>query len=157
MATFEGRYRAQIDEDYVVFIIGFRPNKLWQARRWVPVGLAMPPMVRELRAQAPAAGMLAVSYGIMYGSLTLVQHWRSFEHLTAYAQDAEQRHLPAWRRYNQAWRGNNAVGVFHETYRVRAGEYEAIYVDMPRVGLAAAGDHLAVGSSTTAAERMATG
>jgi hypothetical protein len=38
---------------------------------------------------------------------------------------------------------------------VRAGEYEAIYGNMPRVGLAAVGEHRPVGTtSTTAARRI---
>jgi hypothetical protein len=31
------------------------------------------------------------------------------------------------------------VGIWHETYRVRSGEYEAIYSGMPLFGLAKAG------------------
>jgi hypothetical protein len=30
------------------------------------------------------------------------------------------------------------VGIWHETYRVRAGEYETVYGNMPTYGLAAA-------------------
>ena len=43
--------------------------------------------------------------------------------------------------------------MYHETYRVRAGEYEAVYVDMPAVGLAASGGLRPVGSTSTAAGR----
>jgi hypothetical protein len=46
------------------------------------------------------------------------------------------------------------VGVFHETYRVRAGDYEAIYVNMPRVGLGAAGELDPVGSASRARDRI---
>jgi hypothetical protein len=155
MRSFDGRYRAQLDGDYVVFLIGFRPNKPWQVRRWWPVAMAMRPMVKELQASAPASGLLAASFGVFYGCPAVVQHWRSFEQLERYASAAEALHRPAWQRYNQQLRGNTAVGVFHETYRVAAGDYEAVYVDMPRVGLAAAGQHVPVGSTTTAAERLA--
>ncbi len=150
-----GRFRAQLDGDFVVFLIGFRPNKLWQVHRWWPVFTAMRPMVKELQATAPDSGLLGVSTGFMFGMPTLVQYWRSVEQLQGYASDADARHLPAWRRYNQRLRGNTAVGVYHETFRVRAGEYEAIYVDLPRFGLADAGEHVPVGSTTTAAERLA--
>ena len=37
------------------------------------------------------------------------------------------------------------IGIWHETFRVRAGEYEAIYGNMPRFGLAAAGEHRGLG------------
>lgn len=46
--------------------------------------------------------------------------------------------VPAWRAYNRAVSGNDAVGVWHETFLVPAGQYEAVYRAMPLVGLAAA-------------------
>ena len=33
------------------------------------------------------------------------------------------------------------MGIWHETYKVHAGEYEVIYGNMPRKGLAVAGEH----------------
>jgi hypothetical protein len=52
-------------------------------------------------------------------------------------------------------RASGDVGIWHETYRVRAGEYEAIYGNMPRVGLAGAGELVPVGSTNdTAARRI---
>lgn len=51
-------------------------------------------------------------------------------------------------------RGTGDAGAWHETYRVRAGEYETIYADMPRVGLGRAAEHVPVGSTSTAARRM---
>jgi hypothetical protein len=36
----------------------------------------------------------------------IVQYWRSFEHLEAYARDADQQHWPAWVDFN---RGSGAV------------------------------------------------
>ena len=46
--------------------------------------------------------------------------------------------VPAWRAYDRAVSGNDAVGVWHETFLVPAGQYEAVYRAMPLVGLAAA-------------------
>ena len=47
------------------------------------------------------------------------------------------------------------VGIWHETYLVRAGAYEAIYGNMARIGLAAAGDHVPIARrGETAAERV---
>ena len=52
-------------------------------------------------------------------------------------------------------RASGDVGIWHETYKVRAGEYESVYGNMPRIGLAAAARHLAVGSTAqTAARRI---
>jgi hypothetical protein len=153
MGVSSGRHTARIEGDFVVFLIGFHVNKPWALRRWLPVMAAMPPMVRELR-RAPELGLLGASYGFLFGGPAMVQYWRSFEQLEAYARGPEARHLPAWKRFNQRVRGTDAVGVYHETYRVTAGAYEAVYVDMPVIGLAAASEHAPVGSTSTAAGRL---
>ncbi len=53
MATVNpGRYTAEVGEDgIVVFLIGLRVNRLRALRRWVPVAMAMPKMLRELMTQ----------------------------------------------------------------------------------------------------------
>jgi hypothetical protein len=58
--------------------------------------------------------------------------------------------------FNQQVGRSGDVGIWHETYRVRAGEYEAVYANMPRVGLAGAAEYLPVGSTSTAARRIGT-
>ena len=51
--------------------------------------------------------------------------------------------------------GSDDVGVWHETFLVRAGEYEAVYYAMPPRGLGKAGRlALAVGARATAARRL---
>jgi hypothetical protein len=153
MSTFTGRYRADIEGDFVVFLIGFRPNKIWKVRQWWPVFTAMPKMIKELEQQ-PESGFLGAHQGLMYGGPALVQFWRSFEDLDRFARDPGSLHLPAWRRFNQRVRDSGDVGIWHETYKVRAGEYEAIYGNMPRVGLALTAEHAALGSTSTAAKRI---
>jgi hypothetical protein len=36
------------------------------------------------------------------------------------------------------------VGIWHETYTVASGQYESIYVNMPRLGLGSAMPHVPV-------------
>jgi hypothetical protein len=153
MTTFAGRYQARIDGDFVVFLIGMRINKPWKLREWPFVARAMPKMLKELEEQ-PELGYLGGHQALLYGSLSVVQFWRSFDHLERYARNAQAEHLPAWRKFNQRIRDNGNVGIWHETYKVRAGEYEAIYGNMPRVGLAGIGEHAALGSTSTAARRI---
>ena len=153
MPVASGRHSARVEGDFVVFLIGFRINKPWQVHRWVPVMWAMQPMIWELRRD-PGRGLMATHLGWMFGGFAYVQYWRSFEQLETYARARDAKHLPAWARFNRRLRGNDAVGVYHETYRVRGGEYEGVYVDMPRTGLANAGDHVPVGSSSTASRRL---
>jgi hypothetical protein len=152
MAIFAGRHSGTIDGDFVVFLIGMRVNRPLQVRKWLPVFTAMPRMLRELERD-PASGFLGAAQGFLTTGPVVVQYWRSFEHLERYARDPDAEHLPAWRRFNQAARGTGAVGIWHETYRVRAGEYETIYSDMPRIGLARAAEHRPIGSTSTAATR----
>jgi hypothetical protein len=155
MGIFEGRHSARIEGDFVVFLIGMRINKPWKVHRWLPVFVAMPRMLRDLQRD-PESGFLGGTQGLLTTGPTIVQYWRSFEHLERFARDPGARHLPAWRAFNRLVRGSGDVGIWHETYRVRAGEYEAIYGNMPRVGLARVGEHLPLGSTSTAAARIGT-
>ncbi|MEA2142902.1 MAG: hypothetical protein QOI64_1332 [Solirubrobacteraceae bacterium] len=153
MSIFHGRHSATIEGDFVVFLIGMRINKPWKPHRWLPVFVAMPKMIRELERD-PGSGFLGSSTGFLSTGPTVIQYWRSFEHLERYARNPDARHLPAWRAFNQRVRGSGDVGIWHETYRVRAGEYEAIYGNMPRVGLAKVAEHRPLGTTTSAARRL---
>jgi hypothetical protein len=154
MSVVAGRRVAHLDGDFVVFLIGMRINRPWRPHKWLPVFTAMRPMILEL-ARDPDSGFLGATQGFLAGGPALVQYWRSFEDLDRYARDREARHLPAWRAFNRRVRDSGDVGIWHETYRVRAGEYETIYGNMPRVGLAAVGEHRPIGStSATAARRI---
>ena len=152
MPVFSGRHTAKIDGDFVVLLIGMRVNRPWRVTKWMPVASAMQKMLKELEQQ-PERGLLGYDGALTKGGPGYVQYWRSFEHLDAYARAADAEHLPAWKRFNQAVRDSGDVGIWHETYKVRAGEYEAIYGNMPRVGLAKVGEHLPIGSTAATAAR----
>jgi hypothetical protein len=125
------RMYPQIDGDFVVFIIGMRINKFWKVHKWLPTALAMPRMLKELQ-QRPDSGFL----GVQSAGLVLIQYWRSFEALEAYARNSDGAHWPAWVAFNKRMaRSRGDVGIWHETYRVAAGQYEAIYSGMPPHGL----------------------
>ncbi len=146
----KGRFTAEIDGDFVVFVIGMRFNKLWKVHRWLPPFMAMPKMLRELQAH-PEKGLLGSRMAIGGRTITSVQYWKSFDHLEAFAKNPDDPHLPAWRHFNRTVGAGGDVGVYHETYRVAAGAHEAIYANMPIMGLAAASGHVPVGRSTEAA------
>ncbi|HQN42373.1 MAG TPA: DUF4188 domain-containing protein, partial [Pseudomonadales bacterium] len=79
----------------------------------------------------------------------------SFEQLERFARDPAMTHLDAWKRFNQAVGADGSVGIWHETYLVPAGHHECIYGNMPRTGLAQAGEHLpATGARETAKRRL---
>jgi hypothetical protein len=153
-AIFPGRYAAQIEGDFVIFVIGMRVNRLFRVDKWFPVARAMPKMLAEL-ARNPELGLLHVYGQVGWRTVTTLQYWRSFEQLHAYAHAKDAKHLPEWAAFNRAVGGNGSVGIWHETYLVKAGEYECVYANMPRFGLAAAGSHApAVGRLHSARERL---
>jgi hypothetical protein len=150
-----GRYTADMEGDFVVFLIGMRINKPLKIRKWWPVAAAMPKMLRTL-SEHPELGCLGYQQWIGRTTL-LLQYWKDFESLDRFARDKDLPHLEPWRRFNKAIRASGDVGIWHETYRVRAGEYESIYANMPTFGLAAA-SHLvpAARKANSAAARIGT-
>jgi len=135
MGVVAERVTAEIEGDFVLFLIGMRINKLWRPYKWLPVFLAMPRMLKELEAQGPESGFL----GAFSAGFTIVQYWRSFAALEAYARDPERAHWPAWTAFNRRMRRSRGdVGIWHETYLIPAGQYESIYSGMPPRGLARA-------------------
>jgi hypothetical protein len=154
MTVHPGRYTARIDGDFVVFVIGMRINKLWKLPKWIPVARAMGPMMRELTTH-PEKGLLAFEASQSGRTFTFIQYWRSFDHLERFARDRDDPHLEAWRRFNRQVGSSGDVGIYHETYRVEAGAYEAMYGNMPVHGLAKAGEHLPIARrGETARERI---
>ena len=152
--VFPGRYTAQSDEPFVVFLIGMRVNRLLAVRKWMRVGAAMPPMIAELKRK-PELGLLHAEFFFYWRGVALVQYWRSFEHLHAYAHAKDKAHLPAWSEFNRRVGGDGTVGIWHETYVVEPGRYEAIYANMPNFGLARATEHAsATGRLESARLRM---
>jgi hypothetical protein len=149
-----GRFTAQTDEPFVVFIIGMRVNKFFAFRKWIATAMAMGPMLRTLY-QHPEKGFLGAQTLISWRGVTTIQYWRSFDDLEKFARDKDDPHLEAWRKFNKSIGSDGSVGIFHETFLVDAGKYEALYGNMPVLGLAAATSHVpAVGKRETARRRL---
>ena len=149
-----GRFTAQTDEPFVVFIIGMRVNKFFAFRKWIATAMAMGPMLRTLY-EHPEKGFLGAQSLISWRGVTTIQYWRSFDDLEKFARDKDDPHLEAWRKFNKSIGSDGSVGIFHETFLVDAGKYEALYGNMPVLGLAAATSHVpAVGKRETARRRL---
>ena len=153
MTTYNQRMTSAADGDVVVFLIGMRVNRWWKPWQWLRTALAMPRMLRGL-AQHPELGMLGSE--AYFGRTTLmVSYWKSMDHLLAYAKLRSAEHLPAWRAFNQSIGTNGDVGIWHETYRARVGDYETVYLNMPAFGLGrATGLCEATGHRVSAAGRL---
>ena len=144
---------ARFEGEVVVFLIGMRINRPWKVHKWWPVVTAMTRMIRELYAH-PELGFLHAENWFGRTSI-MVQYWKSFEALEAYAKSREHQHLPAWAAFNRSVASNGDVGIWHETYRVRAGDCEVFYNNLPPFGFARATEAVPVaGGGETARARM---
>jgi hypothetical protein len=164
MPIHTARHRAELEGEFVVFLVGMRINRFRAVRRWLPVLRSAPWIVREQRGhpdrdqRAGPEGLLGTRF--MIGGLrelTIVQYWRSLEALRGYARAGGSDHRAWWRRFDREADESDAVGIWHETYLVRAGEYESVYRHMPEHGLGAteASDLVpATGRRETAAGRL---
>jgi hypothetical protein len=128
------RLAARKDKDFVIFLIGMRVNKWWNLPAIFQAATAMPRMLRELHRNRESGFLGAEGWGGR--TSIMVQYWESFEKLEAFANDRQKTHYPAWIEfYKLAKKNDGAVGVWHETYMIKAGQYEAIYAHMPSFGL----------------------
>ena len=148
-----GRMTAQMDQNFVVFLIGMRVNRVSAIGQWWPVTMAMPRMLRELYAQKEL-GFLGGE--MWFGRTTIaLQYWRSYGQLEAYARMKDREHLPAWAEFNRRVAKTGAVGVWHETYLSGPGQYENVYSNMPAFGLGGVGTLVeATGKRERAGDRL---
>lgn len=148
----KGRWTAEIEGDFVVFIIGPRLNQWWRPIRSLrDLGgrRSMNYMLKYL-TDHPEKGLL----GYQTFGLANVQYWRSFEHLEAFAKNTDDPHLEPWRNFWRRVGKSGRTGIWHETFLVRDGEYEAIYGNMPPHGLGKAAKLVPVAESVSARQRL---
>jgi hypothetical protein len=149
----QGRWQAKIDGDFVVFLIGARANSRRLVRVFRDLGgrRGMMRMLKDLSAD-PESGLLGYEMST-FGGL-IVQYWRSFEDLERFANDQDNLHKPAWRDYWKRVGKDTRTGIWHESYLVRAGEYEAVYGNMPLFGLAKASQLVPAREGSRARDRV---
>lgn len=156
MDVLAGRYTANYPDDFIVLFIGFRMNQIWRVNEWVPVMRDAFAMTKE--ALALPNKPLLNSYTVWSVSdprvFFFIQHWRSFDDLMSWANDKELQHKPAQNAFFRRTAYNGHVGVWHETYKVSAGQFEAIYANMPRMSLASVGDYRELRGSSRGHDRM---
>jgi hypothetical protein len=147
-----------IKGDFCVFLIGFRLNGFARGANDTWFGKAMQDMLKELQDQ-PELGCLScdsyVSTNPLAGSTTLlVQYWRSYDQLVNYARGQDLKHYPAWMRVLKESKKDNSIGgIWHETFKVKNGQYEGIYINTPPMGLGRVELVPAIGKMTTSKGR----
>ena len=154
-----GRTTADTEGDVVVLLIGMRINHFWAVHQWLPVMLAMFRMLAELARDTDRGLLGRVLLTASPRTYYVVQYWESKEKLYAYAAAPDMFHHKVWGIVNRKERAGKArghVGIWHETYVVPEGRYEAIYGDMPAFGLAAAHGSVPLGErGRSAKDRLA--
>jgi Domain of unknown function (DUF4188) len=128
------RFSVANTDEVTLFVLGVRVNKFRLPHRWLPVVRALKPMLREL-TDDPSLGMLGYrQYRRGLREIVVVQYWKDTKHLLEYSQGAT--HRTAWTEFYRWASAGSSVGVWHETFVVPAGRYEAIYGFVPEFGLA---------------------
>merc|ERR1712166_1014048 len=144
-----GRLTAKPEGPFVLFLIGFSvtsPAAVFSLRFWqmLPLMSAMLTMLRELKDK-PELGLLHVEQPSLPGLFDLlagkpaliVQYWRSSEHLIKFARNPNTTHWGPWVEYQKKSKAlvengsSTPFGVWHETYLVEPGKFEAIYNSVP--------------------------
>jgi hypothetical protein len=133
-ARVDRRFRADVPEGTVVFLIGMRINRFRTLRQWLPVFGAMPKMLRELK-QHPELGLLDASNWWAGRNIMTLQYWASMEQLMRYATGNDAEHFPAWQAFLRRSSDSDAVGIWHEAYEVTPERSHIIYRSMPEFGM----------------------
>lgn len=151
---YTGRYTTENNDDIVVFLIGMRINKRLAVHKWLPVFNAMPGMIRELYTNKDALGFLSMESYFGLKTTVMIQYWRSTEDLLDYSKG--KKHLTAWKNFNTKIGNNDAVGIYHETYELKKGNYETVYGNMPLYGLGKAITHIPITADRASARQRLT-
>jgi hypothetical protein len=115
------RTTAVIEGDFVVFLIGSRPNNAFPLDGQVrALGKAFMEMIAQLEASSSEVGFLGGDpyVGDHPGRSTFlsVQYWRSYEQLHAWAKSPAAQHLAVWKAFNKAGGvAASSYGIWHES------------------------------------------
>lgn len=136
------QYSARCTGDFVVFLIGIRPNSAFPlTKSFADVGKAFQDMIAELEADRTLGYMGGDAYvgaNDRKSTVMTVQYWRSYEALQKWTHTKMGVHVKTMLEYMKQDRIEGLNGIWHETYKIRDGEYESIYAHMPPIGLALA-------------------
>ncbi|MDX1438035.1 MAG: DUF4188 domain-containing protein [Anaerolineales bacterium] len=149
------RMMADLEGEFLVFIIELQVHKLLSFRKWYPAVTAMNRMLAELM-EKPEYGLLSFEYWFAFRRQLFLTYWRSFEHMHDWALNKDAAHIPGWKMLNQLMKDHpDIIGFWHESFVVQPYQYEAFYRNVPAVGLGRAGSLLPLkGRATTAAARL---
>jgi len=112
-----------------------------------PIVRAMVNMGKELQEKKDSGFM---GYEVYVGlQPMIIQYWRSFDQM-------RQCPAPKWVALTQKSHLEPTLGVWHETYMIRAGGFEGVYSNMPAFGLGKVASDQARGQLVEAKGKLAT-
>ena len=140
---FTGQYTATTNKSFVIFLVGIRINNLWALHKWIPFVTRLFLLRKHLKKNNHSS-LLNTKTWYSRREIMLVQYWHSLESLETFAHSEMEPHLVSWREYNTKIGKSADIGVWHETYFVDKRNFESIYNNMPRSGLALATNHCSI-------------
>lgn len=151
----EGRMLADMEGEFLVFVVELRIYQLLRFWKWYPIVTAMGQMLRELM-QKPEYGLLNFEYWFAFRRQLFLMYWRSYEHMHDWVLDKDATHIAGWKMLNQLMKESPGVlGFWHESIVVQPDQYEAFYRNVPSVGLGRAATLVPLeGRATTSAARL---
>ena len=149
----QSRMMADMEGEFLVFVIELHVHKLWQFWRWYPVVQAMTNMLIELLTQEEF-GLLNYEYRFSFRRQFIVMYWRSYEHMHNWALNKDATHMDGWRMLSKLMKEHpRLLGFWHESYVVT--QYESFYRNVPAVGLGKASGLIPLqGGMKTGAARL---
>ncbi len=113
--------------DLVVIYLGMRANSVRGLRTLVSFG----PRINQAVAAGPDGLLLHENlfFSLFPPHVGMRQYWRDFASLERWARSGV--HAQWWKAFLE---DRGGTGFWHETYS-RQGQIEAVYIDMPPVGL----------------------
>lgn len=151
-------------QSLVVFHLGVRFNH--------PLGLLSPgakeigdyfnAMTKSLNERRDEYGMLHLTTWrdaerSSNNNLMTIAYFRDVDGLNRFAHDPVHREGWNWYQRFAKKEGNSHIGIFHETFVTRPGDYETIYVDCPPTLLGAANVKVIGGDAGGEEEKVAKG
>ena len=102
-----------------------RVNKLLgTAVSWMRVASSHAADARPNSSAIRSLGLLHYEILFYWRGVAIMQYWRSFDHLHAYAHARNAATFPPGRSSTAALARMASVGIWHETYTVAPGQYE---------------------------------
>ena len=149
------RMMADLEGEFLVFVIELQIHKWWLFWRWYPAVRAMTQMLFEL-LEKKEYGLLSFDYWNVLHRQLFVMYWRSYEHMHDWALNKNATHIPGWKMLNQLMKDHpDIIGFWHESYVVQPYQYESFYRNVPTMGLGKAGKLTPIkGRMSTAAARL---